>query len=139
MIQSEKCIVVDVDGTLCPIKGSGESYANLQPYPEMKDALVTYKERGFYIILMTSRNMRTFDGDIGRILANTAPVLLDWLKKHEIPYDEIHFGKPWPGHGGFYVDDRAIRPREFLSLSYDQIQEVLNDGKIDSGKIDTAA
>lgn len=132
MIHSEKSIVVDVDGTLCPINRPGESYADLEPYPEMREALRTYKERGFYVILMTSRNMRTFDGNIGKILANTAPVLLDWLKKHDIPYDEIHFGKPWPGRGGFYVDDRAIRPQEFLSLSYEQIQEVLDHGKVSS-------
>jgi capsule biosynthesis phosphatase len=70
--------------------------------------------------------MRTFEGNLGLILANTAPVLLEWLKRHDIPYDEIHFGKPWPGKGGFYVDDRAIRPTEFLNMTYEQIQAVLN-------------
>lgn len=84
-----------------------------------------YRDAGFYIILTTSRSMRTYEGNIGRILANTAPVLFDWLARHAIPYDEIHFGKPWPGHGGFYVDDRAIRPSEFRSLTFDQITELL--------------
>jgi capsule biosynthesis phosphatase len=50
-----------------------------------------------------------------------------WLAKHDIPYDEIHFGKPWPGSGGFYVDDRAIRPSEFRRLSYQQITQLLTN------------
>ncbi len=125
MIHSQKCIVVYVDGTLCPIKGPGERYEDLEPYPEMVEMLERYREEGFYIILATSRNMRTYEGNMGLILANTAPVMLDWLKRHAIPYDEIHFGKPWPGKGGFYVDDKAIRPSEFRRLSYDEIQDLL--------------
>lgn len=125
MIQQQKCIVVDVDGTLCPIKQPGERYEELVPYDEMVDLLRRYRERGFHIILATSRNMRTYDGNLGLIMANTAPVMLEWLNRHEIPFDEIHFGKPWPGKGGFYVDDKAIRPSEFRRLAYEEIQELL--------------
>ena len=35
-------------------------------------------------------------------------------------------GKPWCGHEGFYVDDKAIRPSEFLALSRAEITELLN-------------
>lgn len=126
MIHREKAIVIDIDGTLCPIKKDGESYADLPFYPEMRETLKSYRDNGFYIILVTSRNMRTYDGNVGLILANTAPVLMDWLKRNEVPYDEIHFGKPWPGKGGFYVDDRAIRPSEFMKMSYEEIQAVLD-------------
>lgn len=129
MIQKEKCLVVDIDGTLCPIKPPGERYEDLLPYPDMVEQLRLYKRQGFHIILFTSRNMRTYEGNIGQILANTAPVLLEWLKKHDIPFDEIHFGKPWAGHGGFYVDDRAVRPSEFLNLSYEEIQDLLANEK----------
>jgi capsule biosynthesis phosphatase len=125
MIQKQKCIVIDVDGTLCPIKSPAESYESLMPYPEVVERLLHYREAGFTIILTTSRNMRTYEGNVGQILARTAPVLFDWLFRNGIPYDEIHFGKPWPGKGGFYVDDRAIRPSEFRSLSYEQIEELL--------------
>jgi capsule biosynthesis phosphatase len=53
--------------------------------------------------------------------------LLDWLEEHEIPYDEIHYGKPWCGHEGFYVDDKAIRPSEFLSMDHEEIREVVTE------------
>jgi len=132
LIQKQKCIVIDIDGTLCPIKPPAEAYADLLPYDDVVELLRAYRKSGFYIILTTSRNMKSYEGNIGRILANTAPVLYTWLAKHNIPYDEIHFGKPWPGSGGFYVDDRAIRPSEFRRLSYDQIQEVLADEQVSS-------
>lgn len=130
MIQSNRCLVVDVDGTLCPVKRAGERYEDLQPYPEMLVLLAQYKAEGFHIILCTSRNMRTYDGNISLILANTAPVLLDWLKRNHVPYDEIQFGKPWPGSTGFYIDDRAIRPSEFRNLSFAQIEELLANEQV---------
>ncbi|MCK5451790.1 MAG: capsular biosynthesis protein [Candidatus Omnitrophica bacterium] len=126
MIQEEKCIVMDIDGTLCPVKQSNQSYEELIPFPEMVSKLQEYKNAGFYIILYTARNMRTYGGNVGMIQANTADFTMAWLKKHNIPYDEIHYGKPWQGKGGFYVDDKTIRPDEFLSLNYDEIQEFLN-------------
>jgi capsule biosynthesis phosphatase len=70
--------------------------------------------------------MRTYKNDIGKIMANTVPVLIEWLKKHNIPYDELYVGKPWCGYNGFYVDDKTIRPQEFLEMSYEQIQETLH-------------
>ena len=126
MIQTEKCIVMDLDGTLCMTKNPHEQYDSLEPIYEVVERVQEYKESGFYIILYTSRNMRTYDGNIGRINANTAKFTLDWLDRHEIPYDEIHFGKPWEGRGGFYVDDRAIRPKEFLHLDYEGITRLLS-------------
>ena len=125
MIHPGPSLVVDIDGTLCPIKGPNERYEDLLPHKPMVDQLRAYRARGFNIILQTSRNMRTFDGNLGRINAETAPVLLAWLKRHEIPFDEIHFGKPWPGRGGFYVDDRAVRPDEFLGKPYEELMRLV--------------
>ena len=45
------------------------------------------------------------------------PELEAWLAKWDIPYDEIVYGKLWPGHKGLYVDDRSVRPDEFLKYS----------------------
>ncbi|MBB5192461.1 capsule biosynthesis phosphatase [Silvimonas terrae] len=125
MINQKRNLVLDVDGTLVPSKKSGESYADLVPFPDMIEKVREYREAGFYIILYSARNMRTYDGNVGLINANTAKTLMQWLDKHQIPYDEIHLGKPWPGEGGFYVDDKAIRPNEFLSLTYDEIMELV--------------
>jgi len=127
MTEHKSSIVFDVDGTLCPIKKPDGSYSDLDPFPDMVKALRQYKEKGFHIVLFTARNMKTYKGNVGAINANTAPQLISWLEKHDIPYDEIYYGKPWPGPNGFYVDDKAIRPDELLKLSHEQILKLINE------------
>lgn len=53
-------------------------------------------------------------------------MILDWLAAHDVPYDEVHVGKPWCGTEGFYVDDKAVRPSEFVALSYDQLRALID-------------
>jgi capsule biosynthesis phosphatase len=127
MIKRERCIVMDVDGTLCAIKRPDQSYADVTPNEAVVARLREYRELGFYVILATSRNMNSYDGNIGLITAKTAKTLLAWLDRHEIPYDELHVGKPWGGKGGFYVDDKAIRPDEFTRLSYEEILRIVGE------------
>ena len=124
--------VFDIDGTLCPIKKKEEKYEDLIPFPEMLEKLRWYKERGAKIVLFTSRNMNSYGGNLGLINKNTARILLDWLEKWQIPYDEIIYGKPWPGHKGFYVDDRTIRPDEFLSNSVDELDAICKNSQCKS-------
>jgi capsule biosynthesis phosphatase len=121
VIHRERCIVIDVDGTLCMKRRPEQSYDSVEPITEVIAMLREYRSRGFYIILSTSRNMNSYDGNLGLITANTAKTLMAWLDRHGIPYDELHVGKPWCGAGGFCVDDKAIRPDEFLKLTYDEI------------------
>lgn len=118
-------IVIDVDGTLAELKPPGKSYADLAPKPEIVEKLREYRAQGFYIVVFSSRNMRTYANNVGLLQANTLPVMLDWLKEHDIPFDEIHVGKPWCGFDGFYVDDKAIRPDEFAKLSYEEIMALV--------------
>jgi len=125
MVKEEKCIVLDLDGTLCPVKTADQEYDDLEPYEDMLAKVLDYKANGFYIILYTSRNMRTYGGNIGLITANTAKATMAWLDRHGIPYDEIHFGKPWASRVGFYVDDRAVRPDEFLRMTPQEICRLL--------------
>lgn len=118
-----KRIIIDLDDTLCTtVEGD---YVNARPVPEVVERLRWYHANGFEIAINTSRNMRTYAGAVGKINANTLPIIIDWLKRHEVPYDEIHVGKPWCGHDGFYVDDRAVRPAEFARLSYDELLKLI--------------
>lgn len=123
--ETEGMLVVDIDGTLCDIKTANQSYDELTPRPHIIERLREYQSRGYRILLFTSRNMKTHNHNLGLINKHTAPVMLKWLAKWDIPYDEILFGKPWPRSKGFYIDDRAIRPDEFLNLSEEEIQKLL--------------
>ncbi len=116
-------IVMDLDGTLT-IEDSSKSYSDVEPNWPVVEQLRIYKSKGFKVIIFTARQMRTYAGSVGKINAFTLPVAIEWLNKHDIPFDEIHVGKPWPERDGFYVDDRAIRPDEFVSLSHEEILEL---------------
>ena len=131
---SEYSFVFDIDGTICKIKGKGERYEDLVPYPEIVEKMRYYKEQGAKSILYTSRNMNSYNGNLGMINAHTAPILLEWLKKWDIPYDEIVYGKVWPGHKGFYVDDRTIRPNEFLSCNIEELERICDESKCSDGE-----
>ena len=118
-----KRIVIDLDGTLTI--DTKTSYQDKLLNPEVLDACRKYKAMGFEIVISTSRNMRTYEGNVGKINAQTLPIIIEWLQKHNVPYDEIHVGKPWCGFEGFYVDDKSIRPSEFSKLTYDEIRQLL--------------
>ncbi|MEY1194775.1 HAD-IIIC family phosphatase [Providencia sp. PROV092] len=122
-----KKLIIDLDGTLTEANTS--NYNEVKPYIDVIQKLKEYKKNGFQIIINTARNMRTYEGNIGKINIHTLPTIIEWLDEHEIPYDEIIVGKPWCGHEGFYVDDRAIRPSEFISLSFDEVTALLEKEK----------
>jgi capsule biosynthesis phosphatase len=84
---------------------------------------------GFEIVINSSRNMRTYESNIGKINIYTLPNIIDWLNKHSVPYDEIYIGKPWCGFEGFYIDDKSIRPSEFVNMSYEDVLQVLKKEK----------
>ncbi len=118
-----KRIVMDLDETICSTVNG--DYANSIPKPEVIERMRDFKAQGFEIVISTSRNMRTYEGNVGKINANTLPIIVGWLDKNNVPYDEIYTGKPWCGTDGFYVDDRALRPDEFVQLSVESIRKLL--------------
>lgn len=118
-----KKLVLDLDDTICFTEKS--DYKNAIPNVELIKKIREYKKDGFYIIISTSRNMRTYEGNLGQINFNTLPIIIEWLSNNNVPYDEILVGKPWCGFDGFYVDDKAIRPDEFVKLSYKEIENIV--------------
>ena len=120
-----KRIVMDIDGTIT-VADPQIPYSKVEPNIELIDVLREYKNRGFEIVLYTARNMNSFQNNVGKITAKTLPTLIDWLDRHSVPYDEIFVGKPWCGSEGFYVDDKAVRPDEFVKLNYDQIRKLIS-------------
>jgi capsule biosynthesis phosphatase len=127
-LAARKTLVLDLDGTLT-VEGSAERYEDVVPRIDIIEQVRRYSAEGFRIVIMTSRNMRSFSNSIGRINAETLPVAIEWLKRHDVPFDEIHVGKPWCGPDGFYVDDKAVRPSEFRALNASQIAALLEREK----------
>lgn len=122
-----KRLIIDLDGTIT--KGDTSDYQNVSPNTDVIEKLREYRKIGYEIVIQTARNMRTYEGNVGKINVHTLPIITEWLDRHKVPYDEIHVGKPWCGYEGFYIDDRAVRPSEFSSLTKNQIEDLLQKEK----------
>ena len=120
-----KNLVMDIDKTLT--LGDNKDYNLVSPNIKVINKVREYKSLGFNIILFTARNMRSYKGNIGKITAKTLPIIFKWLEKYDVPFDEIYIGKPWCGHDGFYVDDKAIRPDEFIKMNFTEIAKIVGN------------
>ena len=120
-----KRLIMDLDNTIS--FATAGKYEEAEPNSDVIERMQEYSTKGFDIVISTARNMRTYSGNIGKIQVHTVPVIVEWLERHKVPYDELLIGKPWCGSDGFYVDDKAIRPDEFVNFSYAQIRSLLGD------------
>jgi len=99
-------ICIDIDGVLCQLRKSDESYGDLLPIEGAAESLVLLRSQGHYIILFTARHMKSMNSNLGLVVATQGQVTLDWLRIHGFVYDEIYFGKPY---ADLYIDDLALR------------------------------
>jgi len=109
-------ICIDLDGVVCRLREPGQNYADLEPVPGAVEKIRALKAAGHYVILATARHMKTCEGNVGQVIARQGAVTLDWLKRHQIPYDEINFGKP---HAQVYIDDNALRFESWHAIAGD--------------------
>jgi capsule biosynthesis phosphatase len=109
-------ICIDLDGVICRLRKPGQNYADLEPVPGAVEKLRQLKAAGHYLIICTARHMKTCDGNVGKVVARQGKVTLDWLARHGIEYDEIHFGKP---HAQVYIDDNALRFESWDAIAAD--------------------
>ena len=110
---NKKRICIDLDGTICYTRQNNESYEDVLPLPDAVKTIQTLKNQGFTIIIATSRHMKTCGGNVGEIMVKQGGVILDWLKKHNIPCDELYLGKPL---ANYYIDDKAIKFESWLEV-----------------------
>jgi len=120
-IYSDKTIVIDMDDTIAGVEN--KPYIERNPKIEVIEKLRLAKKNGYYVIISTSRNVNTYRANVGIITKNTVPDIFEYLKKHDIPYDELRVNFPWCGHNGFYVNDRNITVKEFVDLSFEEINK----------------
>lgn len=99
-------ICIDLDGSICFTKKEEEEYSEVKPMPGAVESIQRLKGKGHYIIIHTSRHMKTCESNVGRIVAKQGKILIDWLDRYGIPYDEIWFGKPL---ADVYIDDKAMK------------------------------
>lgn len=109
-------ICIDLDGVVCRLREPNQTYAELLPVPGAVERLRDLRAAGHYLILYTARHMKTCAGNVGQVVARQGGTTLDWLKRHDIEFDEFHFGKP---HADVYIDDNAIRFESWDKIAAD--------------------
>ncbi len=106
-------IIFDLDETLCTKRKPEETYLDVQPIQQMIDMLNELHDSGYEIIIETARNMVTQKNYEAKVIQNVGMMTLEWLKRNNVKYDGIKFGKTY---GICYTDDKSIRPNELLYL-----------------------
>ena len=101
-------IVFDLDGVICELKKPSESYGEVKPKLDVIKLVNELHSNGDHIIIHTGRHMRTCNGNVDEVIKKVGKITKDWLKKNNVKYDELIFGKP---HADMYIDD--------LGLSFD--------------------
>lgn len=104
-------IVVDIDDTICTTydRNFNESIPNL---PVINKINKLY-EQGWEIVLYTARGGKSCK-TIEEKEAKYRKVTEDWLKKNNVKYTRLLFGKM---NADYYVDDKNISIQEFIERS----------------------
>jgi len=104
-------ICVDVDDTICSTVN--RDYANSEPIMPIVEKLRQAKAAGYQVVLYTARGQGRSDGQWETVADEVLGEVVAFCERHAVPYDRIVLGKPW---AKWYVDDKAIRPNEFLDI-----------------------
>lgn len=96
-----KEVLVDFDGTLCQW-----SYPDMgQPTPGARGAMKELKRMGLRVVVWTCRLSPEFNTEEER--KEVMEDLHAWLKRNNIPYDEIDDGTNGKRLGCVWIDDKA--------------------------------
>jgi capsule biosynthesis phosphatase len=142
-------ICFDLDNTLVTYPEINGDYTTVRPIQKNINYLNYLKSFGHTIIIYTARRMKTYNGNIGKIMNNIGKITFDTLDKYNINYDEIYFGKPY---ADFYIDDLAINcfnnmekelgyymnnisPRSFNKLESNNLETIIKKSNDLSGEI----
>ena len=100
--------VIDLDDTICFTEN--RDFENSKPYQEVINKINELYEKGWKIIIYTARG-----GKSCKTLEEREKKYRDvterWLKKHDVKYTELLFGKM---NADYYVDDKNLSIEEFL-------------------------
>lgn len=108
-------IVFDIDDTICK-EGKRLGYDNAIPIREtIRKINQIHEDLGAEIVLYTARGMGSCAGNAEAARTKNEKTLIEWLKRHNVWYDELVFGKPL---ADLYVDDKGISLPDFLEKDF---------------------
>jgi capsule biosynthesis phosphatase len=111
--QKKRRFCFDLDQTLVSSPKIIGNYNTVEPMHENIKFLKFLRDNGHYIIIYTARRMKTHHGDLKKVINEIKNMTIQQLKRFNIPYDELIFGKPY---ADYYIDDLAINAYENLQF-----------------------
>lgn len=108
---SDRTLCVDVDDTICFTPGF--DYSGSVPNDPVVTKLREARARGWRIVLYTARGQGRSGGRIETVADQVFEEVRSFCERFDVPFDEIVVGKPL---ARWYVDDKAIRPDEFVDM-----------------------
>lgn len=106
-------IIIDLDGVICKLKNPDQSYLEVDPNRDVIELMREWKDQGHIILIYTARHMRTCNGNVSEVIKKIGKITEAWLSKWNVPYDELHYGKPY---ADIYIDD--------LALTYSSVKDI---------------
>lgn len=112
----EKRVVIDFDGTIAE-----DAYPDIgDPMPGAKRAIEELAEAGFEIVVFTCRLTLDDERSSAEIKEQRAMVE-NWLREHDIPFDELYDGRQGKPHASYYIDNKSLNygghPGDWEALS----------------------
>lgn len=109
----KKTIVIDIDDTISFANTFDDvnTYSKAVPNINLIKTMQKLHKEGYTLILHTARGWISCNQDTEAAEKKYRKQIETWLAAHNVPYDALLFGKPF---GIYYVDDKAMRPDEFV-------------------------
>ena len=99
-----KIICFDIDNVICRTS-SRNDYSKSVPIKKNIKVINQAYNNGFKIILYTARCMGRYNGNISKVKKHIKPLTLKQLKKWNVKYHKIYFGKP---SFDLFIDDKSL-------------------------------
>jgi choline kinase len=102
---NKKRFCFDLDGTLVSFPDEKNNYKSVAPIMKNIKLARYLHDQGHIIIIQTARRMLSSGLNAGLATRNAYEDVFGTLKKYDIPFNEIYFGKPF---AHFYIDDLSV-------------------------------
>jgi len=128
-----KTIAIDLDGTLAEYSGYKGIDIIGDPIPGAREFVKKLSEKALILIFtcrVTYKEDGRFTGQLSVLQRHS--IIIEWMKKHDIYYDEIYIGQGKP-YACAYVDDRAVKveaeDKDTFEKAYEECTKLLEKYK----------